>query len=294
MGLLDKVDELRDLVARGEVFVLTGAGISTDSGIPDYRGPDGKLRHTSPMTYQQFIGSEGARQRYWARSHIGWLRVDHAKPNDNHRAVAELERAGLLAGIATQNVDGLHQAAGASDVIDLHGRLDRVICLDCGTRRPRREIGWRLDAVNPGFTDQVLAADGALRPDGDIIIDDELVQTFRTVNCRQCEGPLKPDVVFFGEHVPADRFRRALRLVAESAALLVLGSSLAVGSGFRFVTAARKLGIPVAIVTLGTTRGDRYADIKLNRALGDVLGLVGPSALPVRETQMPDHHTRQH
>jgi NAD-dependent SIR2 family protein deacetylase len=241
--------DLRALVAAGRVLVVTGAGISTDSGIPDYRGPSGARRHHAPMTYQRFVGAADERQRYWARSHVGWSRVAAARPNPSHDAVAELERRRLLTGVVTQNVDGLHAAAGSREVVDLHGRLDRVVCLDCGDRRPRLELSLRLDVLNPGFataTDTVTQ-----RPDGDVAVDEAAVASFRVAACRCCGGVLKPDVVFFGEHVPAERFRRSLALLDDSSALLVLGSSLTVGSGFRFVTAARRRGLPVAIVNRG-------------------------------------------
>lgn len=262
---------LRDLVAAGGVLVLTGAGISTDSGIPDYRGPSGSLRHALPMTFQRFTSGVDEQRRYWARSHLGWHRVGRAEPNASHRAVARLEAAGLVDGVVTQNVDGLHAAAGSREVVDLHGRLDTVVCLDCGGRSPRLEVGARLDAANPGFAAAVDAARGADRPDGDVVLPDEVVAEFRVVACDGCDGPLKPDVVFFGEHVPRERFARALGLLDAARALLVLGSSLQVGSGFRFVTAARRRGTPVAIVNRGRTRGDGHADLKLDAWLADVV-----------------------
>ena len=266
-----RVTALAEMVSGGGVLVLSGAGISTDSGIPDYRGPNGRMRHAAPMTYDCFVGSEADRRRYWARSHLGWQAVARARPNVAHEAVAALQADGLLSGVVTQNVDGLHTAAGSHDVIDLHGRLDAVVCLGCGTRRPRFEIALRLDAVNPGFRER-LGADGqALRPDGDVVLPDEAVEQFKVVSCRRCDGVLKPDVVFFGEMVPRDRFRRALGLLEESSALLVLGSSLAVGSGYRFVTAAASAGKPIAIVTRGATRGDHHASIKLEASLSDVM-----------------------
>ncbi|MFA9429491.1 NAD-dependent protein deacetylase [Egicoccus sp. AB-alg2] len=262
---------LSELFARGPVLVLTGAGVSTDSGIPDYRDATGRMRHASPMTFQRFCGSLDERRRYWARSHLGWQRIALARPNPTHRAVAQLQRAGRLSGVVTQNVDGLHTAAGTRDVIDLHGRLDTVVCLDCGVRRPRLELGLRLDAVNPGFRRLLDEGVATHRPDGDVVIPDDVVSRFRVVDCRRCEGTLKPGVVFFGEHVPAERFRAALGLLDRSAALLVLGSSLMVGSGFRFVTAAARRGLPVAVVTRGVTRGDRQATLKIDAPLGEVL-----------------------
>lgn len=263
------VADLREMLTGGRVLVLSGAGISTDSGIPDYRDASGRRRHTAPMTYQRFVGSARARQRYWARSHIGWQRISRARPNAAHHAVTALLDAGSLSGVVTQNVDGLHTAAGCGGVIDLHGRLDAVICLGCGQRRPRLEIGWRLDVLNRGFLDTV--AVDAVRPDGDVHLADEAVGGFRVPSCRRCGGVLKPDVVFFGEHVPRDRVQRALDLLSGSSALLVLGSSLVVGSGYRFVTAARRRDLPIAIINRGATRGDRHATIKVDGGLSEVL-----------------------
>jgi NAD-dependent SIR2 family protein deacetylase len=263
------VTRLVELVAGGGVLVLTGAGVSTDSGIPAYRDRAGRLRHASPMTIDRFLGSDAERQRYWARSHVGWPRVAAARPNRTHAVVTSLQRAGLITGVVTQNVDGLHSAAGTAGVVDLHGRLDRVVCLGCQVRRPRLELALRLDAVNPGFR-AAATAGGAVRPDGDVVLPDDEVRRFQVVDCRACGGVLKPDVVFFGEHVPASRFRRALGLLDRASALLVLGSSLAVGSGYRFVTAARRRSTPVAIVNQGTTRGDRFADVRIDAPLADV------------------------
>ena len=264
------VAALADVLARGRVLVLSGAGISTDSGIPDYRGPDGTRRHAAPMTFDRFTASADERRRYWARSHLGWERVARARPNAAHHAVAALGAAGRLAGVVTQNVDGLHTAAGSFDVIDLHGRLDAVVCLQCARRRPRLELGLRLDVCNPGFRGTVTAP-AADRPDGDVLLDDRVVEGFRVVDCRSCGGVLKPDVVFFGEHVPRDRFHRALGLVEVSRTLLVLGSSLTVGSGYRIVTAAARRGVDVVIVNRGATRGDRHAALRIDAGLADVL-----------------------
>jgi NAD-dependent SIR2 family protein deacetylase len=265
------VAHLAEMVGKGSVLVLSGAGISTASGIPDYRGPTGRLRNALPMTFDRFTASARERQRYWARSHLGWQQVARARPNAAHHAVASLDHAGLLTGTVTQNVDGLHTLAGSTDVVDLHGRLDAVVCLDCGDRRPRLELMLRLDVLNPGFRDRFCTDGPSLRPDGDVRLPEDAVAGFRTVGCRRCGGVLKPDVVFFGEHVPPARFRRSLALLDASSLLLVLGSSLTVGSGFRFVTAARRRGVPVAIVTRGATRGDPYAAIKLEAWLADVL-----------------------
>jgi NAD-dependent SIR2 family protein deacetylase len=277
----DRSQQLAELFACGDALVLTGAGISTDSGIPDYRGPDGRPRNAAPMTFQRFTGSIEERRRYWARSHLGWPRIAAAKPNVSHQAVADLGRAGLLTATVTQNVDGLHTAAGTPHVIDLHGRLDRVVCLDCGRRRPRLEVALRLDAVNPGFRRDELA-EVALRPDGDIALADERAARFRLVACRPCGGTLKPDVTYFGEHVPPARFRHALGLLDRSSSLVVLGSSLAVGSGYRFVTAAVRRGLPIAIVTRGVTRADRHATLRLDAPLAEVLPDVAAAACASR------------
>ncbi len=256
---------LRDLVERGRVVVLSGAGLSTESGIPDYRGPTGAARPATPMTFQAFTGSEQSRQRYWARSHLGWRVIARAAPNAGHHAVADLQDAGLLDGIITQNVDGLHQAAGAEDVLELHGTLDRVVCLRCGAYSGRTELDVRLRAANDGFDRTSVT----LKPDGDVDLDD--VSGFAVVDCLICGGVLKPDVVFFGETVPRDRVDRSFALVDNARALLVLGSSLTVMSGYRFVLRAAKLAIPVAIVNQGPTRGDAQATVRVEEPLGTVL-----------------------
>jgi NAD-dependent SIR2 family protein deacetylase len=256
-----------DLVTDGNVVVLSGAGLSTESGIPDYRGPSGRARRADPMTYQTFTGTAAARQRYWARSHLGWRHIARARPNAGHQAVAELQRRGLLAGIITQNVDGLHQAAGARDVIELHGSLDRVICLGCGERTARRRLDERLRAANAGWT----AGMAEITPDGDAVLADAEVAGFQVVDCEGCGGVLKPDVIFFGENVPRPRVEQCYRLVEESRGLIVLGSSLTVMSGFRFVRHAAKLGIPAIIVNQGETRGDGHAVATIDAPLGATL-----------------------
>ncbi|NES13697.1 MULTISPECIES: NAD-dependent protein deacetylase [Micromonospora] len=261
-------DRLARLVGGGGVVVLSGAGLSTESGIPDYRGPSGAARRHTPMTYQAFTRDPDARRRYWARSHLGWRMIARAAPNAGHLAVARLQRAGLLAGIITQNVDGLHTAAGASGVIELHGRLDEVTCLDCGNLTSREELDRRLAEANPGFDAHI----GQVNPDGDVELPDAAVARFRAVDCGICgTGTLKPDVVFFGETVPAPRVADCFALVERARALLVLGSSLTVMSGRRFVIRAAKRGIPVAIVNQGPTRGDGHATLTLDAPLGRVL-----------------------
>jgi NAD-dependent SIR2 family protein deacetylase len=263
-----EVDALADLVGNGGVVVLSGAGLSTDSGIPDYRGVTGSLRRHTPMTYQTFRDDPRGRHRYWARSFIGWRQIRSARPNPGHLAVADLQAAGLLDGIVTQNVDGLHQAGGASEVVELHGGLDRTVCLGCGDLAPRAELDERLRAVNPYFgprTDEV-------NPDGDAELPDDALDGFVMVDCTACGGgPLKPDVVFFGETVPRHRVDHCFDLVDRARSLLVLGSSLTVMSGYRFVLRAAKLGVPVAIVNAGTTRGDGKATVRVDAPLGSVL-----------------------
>ncbi len=265
---------LMDVVAGGNVLVLSGAGLSTESGIPDYRGPTGLARRVSgstPMTYQTFTASAAARRRYWARSQLGWQSIARAVPNDGHRAVAELGQRGLLAGIITQNVDGLHQAAGASGVTELHGSLHRVMCLSCGQRTPRTDLHGRLTAANPGWG----AGPAALiNPDGDAVLADEATELFRVVDCLACQGVLKPDVVFFGENVPRPRVQACYELVERASSLLVLGSSLTVMSGLRYVRHAAKAPIPVVIVNQGTTRGDEFATVTLDAPLGQVLAAL--------------------
>ena len=258
---------LVDVVAAGGVLILSGAGLSTESGIPDYRGPTGLARRATPMTYQTFTGSAGARRRYWARSYIGWRHIARAAPNQGHRAVAELGRLGLLAGIITQNVDGLHQAAGASGVTELHGSLHRVTCLSCGQRTPRTDLDQRLAEANADWDE----AAALINPDGDAVLDDTATETFRVVDCRACRGVLKPDVVFFGENVPPERARACYAMVERASSLVVLGSSLTVMSGLRYVRHAAKLDLPVVIVNQGSTRGDAHATATLDAPLGQVL-----------------------
>jgi NAD-dependent SIR2 family protein deacetylase len=250
------------------VAVLSGAGISTDSGIPDYRGPDSPPR--SPMTYQQFVGDEEFRRHYWARNHVGWQHVDRTAPNAGHRALVELEKRRLLAGIITQNVDLLHEDAGSRNVIDLHGRYDRVICLTCGRVISRTHLAERLTELNPGFLESVGdVADIEIAPDADAVI--ESTAHFKPAPCEFCGGVLKPEIVYFGENVPRERVDRAFALVDSADALLVAGSSLTVMSGLRFVRHAAEAGKPVVIVNRGITRGDKYATVKIESGTSDVL-----------------------
>ncbi|MFD4245339.1 NAD-dependent protein deacetylase [Streptomyces sp. NPDC058525] len=262
----------------GGVLVLSGAGMSTESGIPDYRGEGGSLRRHTPMTYQEFTASARARRRYWARSHLGWRTFGRALPNAGHRAVAAFGRHGLLSGVITQNVDGLHQAAGSEGVVELHGGLDRAVCLSCGTSGSRRELARRLEEANEGF--EPVAA--GLNPDGDADLTDEQVRDFRVVPCSACGGVLKPDVVFFGEAVPPRRVEQCRELVAGAASLLVLGSSLTVMSGLRFVRLAAQAGKPVMIVNRDVTRGDQHAVTRVALPLGATLtGLADLLEIPL-------------
>ena len=265
--------QLCDLVALGDVAILTGAGMSTDSGIPDYRGPNGALRRHTPMTYQQFTRDPAARRRYWARSHVGWQGVARARPNAGHRALVDLEEAGFLAGIITQNVDGLHRAAGSRRVVELHGNLSRVLCRGCGQVTSRSDLDRRLREANPGFEERLAIEpwSAEVNPDGDVTLSDEVIADFVMVNCTRCGGDLEPDVVFFGATVPPRRLAAAVSLLESARSLLVLGSSLQVMSGYRFVLRACERGIPVGIVNQGPTRGDRYAWFKLDAPLGEVL-----------------------
>jgi NAD-dependent SIR2 family protein deacetylase len=262
------LDDLVDLLGEGDAVVLSGAGLSTDSGIPDYRGATGSLRRHTPMTYQTFTRDPRGRHRYWARSFVGWRQIRAARPNAGHWAVADLQAGGWVGPVITQNVDGLHQAGGASDVLELHGGLDRTVCLGCGHVAGRAELDERLQAANPTFGPRV----DEVNPDGDAELPDELLDGFVMVDCLACgDGPLKPDVVFFGETVPRDRVERSFASVEGACSLLVLGSSLTVMSGYRFVLRAAKLGIPVAIVNVGPTRGDAKADVRVDAPLGVVL-----------------------
>jgi NAD-dependent SIR2 family protein deacetylase len=263
------LDRALGALARRPIVALTGAGLSTDSGIPDYRGPDSPRR--SPMTFQEFLSGEGAQRRYWARSYVGWARMAHAAPNAGHRALAALERCGALHGLITQNVDGLHQEAGSAAVIDLHGRIADVVCVRCGRRSARATLQERLAALNPGFVE---AAGGAVEaaPDGDAEL--AAVDGFRSAWCAGCGGVVKPDVVFFGENVPRERVARAYAMVDAAAVLLVAGSSLTVQSGLRFVRHAHKAGVPVVIVNRGSTRGDEFATVRVDAGCSQTLSAV--------------------
>jgi NAD-dependent SIR2 family protein deacetylase len=257
---------LAELLQRGEVVALTGAGVSTDSGIPAYRDEEGRWKQSAPMQFRDFVGSELARKRYWARSMVGWQRMAQAAPNDAHHALAELERRGLLRLLITQNVDGLHSAAGSENVVDLHGRLDRVICLGCQNITARAELQARLVAENPEFLGQSFVA----RADGDVELAVDYGR-FRVIACAACGGVLKPDVVFFGENVPAPRVQQAMAALEGARALLVAGTSLMVFSGFRFARAAARLGVPIAVVNQGRTRADDLSALRVAGNVGELL-----------------------
>ena len=270
---------LIDVLGGRRLCVITGAGISTDSGIPDYRGPDSPPRN--PMTYQQFTGDPDFRRHYWARNHLGWRHMDAARPNTGHRALAGLERAGAVSAVITQNVDLLHTKAGSRRVIDLHGTYAQVRCLTCGTLISRATLADRLERANPGFAETVAAAQGVeIAPDADAVITS--TEHFRTVDCETCGGLLKPDIVYFGESVPKPRVAAAYDVVDEAEALLVAGSSLTVMSGLRFVRHAAKRGIPIVIVNRGATRGDEFATLTLHAGCSEALTalLDASSALP--------------
>jgi len=263
--------ELVALLTGRRVAVLTGAGISTDSGIPDYRGPDSPP--ANPMTIRQFTSSREFRQRYWARNHLGWRHMARAEPNAGHRALAALEDAGVVTGLITQNVDLLHTKAGSRAVIDLHGSYARVVCLDCGHTLSRAALAEMLEAANPGFTRRAETVGGlAVAPDADAIVTD--TGSFRFVDCPRCAGMLKPDIVYFGETVAKEIVEQAYSIIDGSEALLVAGSSLTVFSGYRFVRHAAARDIPVAILNRGPTRGDELATVKVDAGCSPILTLL--------------------
>ena len=263
--------ELVALLRGRRVAVLTGAGISTDSGIPDYRGPDSPP--SNPMTIRQFISDPAFRRRYWARNHVGWRHMDQRMPNAGHRALVVLERTGVVTGLITQNVDLLHTKAGSRAVVNLHGTFVQVVCLDCSHTMSRTALAALLEAANPGFLERATALGSiAVAPDADAVIAD--TDDFRIVDCPACGGMLKPDIVYFGESVPAPRVEKAYSMVEDANALLVAGSSLTVYSGYRFVRHAATRGIPVAIVNRGPTRGDELATVKVDNGCSPMLALL--------------------
>jgi NAD-dependent SIR2 family protein deacetylase len=273
----EEIEVLRALLAGRRFVALTGAGCSTESGIPDYRG-EGRGGPKHPIQHDAFVREAHVRRRYWARATLGWERFKTARPNAGHRALAALEAAGLLQGVITQNVDRLHHEAGSRRVVELHGALAEVRCLGCGAVEPRASIHDRLLEANPGWLARARAelAAGAvtgagIRPDGDAELPAETVAAFQVVGCRGCSGALKPEVVFFGGTVPEATVAAGWRLLEAAEALLVAGSSLTVYSGFRFVRRAHELGLPIGIVNLGPTRGDELAAARVEAPVGRAL-----------------------
>ncbi len=254
----------KDLLQDKRTLVLTGAGISTSSGIPDYRGAGRVQKH--PLTFDEFMGSRQNQARYWARSYVGWHRIASATPNLGHQALSEAEQNGRVFHIITQNVDGLHQKAGSKNVVELHGRLDRVLCTGCGDILARSELDGRIFSLNPDFkvTEAI-----EFSPDGDAEI--ETPANFRVPSCGLCGAHYKPDVVFFGEQVPLSRVSLAEQLVASAEAIVVAGSSLTVNSGLRLVKQAKKLELPIVILNLGETRADAIADVRLNASTTELM-----------------------
>ncbi len=261
------IDELRSLMAGRRVVALTGAGLSTRSGIPDYRGPETRRRARQPVRFAEYVSSEAKRARYWARSAVGWTRFSRAEPNAAHRALATLEDRGAVSAILTQNVDRLHHRAGSRRVVELHGALEETRCLACGRIESRHDVQRRILAENPGFAPDALA----LAPDGDVDLPDEAIIGFHAPACTACGGTLKPNVVFFGEGVPRATLDAAMAAFDEAEVLLVVGSSLAVFSGHRFARRAVDRGVPIAIVNLGECRADPLATLRLEADCTDVL-----------------------
>ncbi|MFJ4252650.1 Sir2 family NAD-dependent protein deacetylase [Microbacterium sp. NPDC090003] len=260
-----RIEKAADLLRGRRVALLTGAGVSTDSGIPAYRG-EGATPRSNPMTIQTYLGDEAARRRYWVGGHLGWRAFARADPNPGHRALAEMESAGVVSGVITQNVDGLHLRAGSSHVIEVHGTMRRVLCLHCGQVFDRRDVAGQIEELNPWIS---VPENVPLAPDGDVL--PESIEGFVIPRCTVCDGMLKPDVVFFGEYVPQDRFRAAESLLRSSTAMIVAGSSLVVNSGVRLVERARRRSIPLIIVNREPTRADAWADVTIAAGTSDVL-----------------------
>lgn len=276
MDLNKDIETLTSLLAGKRIVALTGAGISTASGIPDYRGPKTKMKKRSPIQYKEFVESAEARSRYWARSSVGWPKFIQAQPNVSHEALATLEQVGYLRGIITQNVDRLHQRAGSENVIELHGALDEVRCLNCGKMEERAHLQQRLLELNPGWDN----LPSSYAPDGDADLSPSETLHYQIPPCQHCGGMLKPNVVFFGENVARPIVQDAWELLEDGEVLLVLGSSLTVFSGYRFVREAEKQGKPVIIVNMGETRGDPHATIKLEHPLQELLPQLVHELLP--------------
>ena len=264
-------DALREFIERYErLFVLTGAGCSTDSGIPDYRDADGSWKRAQPVQFRAFMDERATRQRYWARSLVGWRRFGRARPNDAHHALAALEEQGRVEILVTQNVDRLHQAAGSANVVDLHGRLDLVRCMGCERRMPREELQQALLGLNPDWAD----LDARTAPDGDADLEGLDFARFQVPGCAACGGLLKPDVVFYGESVPRERVATAMQGVRDADAMLVVGTSLMVYSGYRFAREAAAMGIPIATVNLGRTRADELVSLKVAQSCSAALAFL--------------------
>jgi NAD-dependent SIR2 family protein deacetylase len=282
-------EALRSFIARHErLFVLTGAGCSTASGIPDYRDEDGGWKRSSrPVMFQAFVGDAATRSRYWARSLVGWSRIRHARPNAAHRALASLEQSGRVELLVTQNVDGLHQAAGNRSVIDLHGRLSLVRCLGCERRSPRDALQERLLALNPDWPHQPQHAWHTTAPDGDADLHNVDFTRFRVPDCTVCGGLLKPDVVFFGENVPRQRVHDAMAALARADGMLIVGSSLTVYSGYRFAVAAAEAAKPIAAVNLGRTRADALLTLKLTQRCTDALAFLATASISAASQALP-------
>lgn len=272
MDRTETLGPLRDFIDRHRrLFVLTGAGCSTGSGIPDYRDAAGEWKRTPPIRHQQFTGDAQSRARYWARSMVGWAHIGQARPNAAHHALAQLEHQGRVARLVTQNVDRLHQKAGSSTVIDLHGRIDQVVCLQCGACGEREDFQVRLLNRNPGYAS--LAA--ARAPDGDADLERSDFSDFVVPGCERCgTGTLMPDVVFFGANVPPERVRQAMDALEQAEAMLIVGSSLMVWSGYRFALRAAELGRPIAAINQGRTRADPLLDVKVEADCADVLSRI--------------------
>jgi NAD-dependent SIR2 family protein deacetylase len=277
MDVRSAINSLSDFLLENDTYVvLSGAGVSTASGIPDYRDRDGEWKQAQPMQFGQFKSSDIARRRYWARSFVGWQHFSRARPNNAHRALAKLESSGKVGTLVTQNVDGLHRAAGSRSVIDLHGALSKVRCMDCDAMHEREQFQKALKKANPDWHAEVFR----YKPDGDSVLAESSHEDFSVPGCFVCGGPVKPDVVMFGESVPKARVQRAMSAIDRAVALLVVGSSLMVYSGFRFVRHASARRMPIAILNQGRTRADDLATLKVNQDCETVL----PAALRLLTT----------
>jgi len=265
---INEIEALAEFVKRHDsLFVLTGAGCSTQSGIPDYRDAQGDWKHSQPVQYQDFVNKEKSRRRYWSRSMLGWPRVQAAKPNAAHNSLVRLEQAGYVEQLVTQNVDSLHQLAGSESVVDLHGNLKYTFCVDCGFEIPREELQLELEKNNP----MPAANSGATLPDGDVQLEDSALESFLVPACPRCAGILKPAVVFFGESVPKQRVEHARRALYQASAMLVVGSSLMVYSGYRFCRWTMEQGKPIASLNIGRTRADEDISLKIEQDCGEAL-----------------------